>query len=185
MSPILGIYASQDYVRIPPSSYESIATVTASGGETSITFSSIPSTYKHLQIRGISRRNTTGGFTVGIQANGDAGSNYTVHSLRGTGSIASATATVPSTYATLATSSSASNSSGIFGVLIIDVQDYESTTKYKTFRSFGGFDSNGAGSVALTSGLWLNTSAINSLSLYGTGDAFAAGSVISLYGIKG
>ena len=37
-------------------SYESIATVTVgAGGSSSISFTSIPSTYKHLQIRAITR----------------------------------------------------------------------------------------------------------------------------------
>ena len=49
--PILGIIASQDYNRVT-NSYESIATVTVgSGGSSSLTFSSIPATYTHLQIR--------------------------------------------------------------------------------------------------------------------------------------
>ena len=52
MTPMLGIMASSiSGSKISTSSFESIATYTATGGETSFTFSSIPQTYKSLQIR--------------------------------------------------------------------------------------------------------------------------------------
>jgi len=56
-----------------PSSFESIATATGSG-QTSVTFSSIPSTYKHLQIRIIARDNSGNGGGSGalrLRFNGD------------------------------------------------------------------------------------------------------------------
>ena len=90
MSPILGIIASQNYPRgYNQSDYESIATVTLSSSQSSISFTSIPSTYKHLQVRGIlrgDRANT--GEIVGVQYNGDTTSaNYVSHRLTGDGTI--------------------------------------------------------------------------------------------------
>ena len=50
--PILGVIASQITGHLSTNSFESIQTVTVgSGGQSSISFSSIPSTYKHLQLR--------------------------------------------------------------------------------------------------------------------------------------
>jgi hypothetical protein len=71
--------------------------------------------------------------------------------------------------------------------MIIDIHDYASTTKNKTVRSFFGHDRNGAGSVYLYSGLWMNTGAITSLSLgqANFSGTFDTGTVASLYGIKG
>jgi hypothetical protein len=94
MSPILGIVASQNYVRTPPSSFESIATATGTGSSATITFSSIPSTYQHLQIRGIARA-TSGGETEPIDLrlyfNGLTTGIYSSHALYGNGSSAAAT----------------------------------------------------------------------------------------------
>ena len=74
------------------SSFESIATVTASGGETSLTFSSISQDYKALQMRYIGMDNS-GGTSAGalkIRLNSDSGANYTEHKLLGNGTVASA-----------------------------------------------------------------------------------------------
>jgi hypothetical protein len=76
-----------------------------------------------------------------------------------------------------------SGSASSFGATILDIHDYTSTTKNKTVRTFNGCDTNGAGTVELTSHLFISTSAITSLKIYGI--TFDTGSVISLYGIKG
>ena len=74
-----------------PTSYESIATVNPTGGASTISFSSIPSTYTHLQIRGIARRASgTGLADISIRLNSDTGSNYAMHDLQGNGSAAAA-----------------------------------------------------------------------------------------------
>lgn len=169
------------------SSFESIATVTATGSETSLTFSGIPSTYKALQIRGITRQTTnSGGSILYMQANSSS-SNYARHMLYGTGSAAGASgaASQSSIHIASQTADGAINSS-IFTGVIIDVQDYASSTKNKTVRSFFGTDSNGAFSnwVGLSSGLWADTTAISSLTFTQYSGAFAAGSTFALYGIK-
>ena len=65
------------------------ATATAS-----ITFSNIPATYSHLQIRAIARTNvaSTADYPQ-IRFNSDSGSNYAHHLLYGDGSAAGAAAT--------------------------------------------------------------------------------------------
>ena len=186
MSPILGIIASQDYVRIPPSSYESIATITASGGETSLTFSSIPSTYASLQIRYHAKRGDGGVGVIILRPNGSTTtSDYAYHYLRGTGSAVSAFGTT-GTFGMYLTQISGTGYSGS-GVGIIDIHDYASTTKAKTVRCLGGFDDNAVGlsRIDLNSGLYIPTTAISSLEVFFGGDTVASGSVFSLYGIKG
>jgi hypothetical protein len=186
LSPILGIIASQDYVRIT-SSYESIATVTASGGETSLTFSSIPSTYKHLQIRGITRRADAGSViaTDNLRFNGDTGTNYFYHRLQSDGATATAGSGGATSDIVFSRGAGATAAAGIFGSVVADIHDYTSTTKNKTTRSFTGFDLNGSGNIYLYSGLWLNTAAITSITIYPNGNTIAAGTTYSLYGIKG
>ena len=98
MSPILGIWASPKYVA--PSNYYSIATATVtSGGTASITFSSIPSTYTHLQLRGFVRMNRADyADNLSIRFNSDSSSNYYSHGVRGDGTNVNAWASGTSTY---------------------------------------------------------------------------------------
>jgi hypothetical protein len=180
-------------VGVPPvtSSYESIATVSVgSGGTSTITFSSIPSTYKHLQIRSINQvsygSNTYGGLNLRL-GNGsvDTGSNYAYHFLRGDGSSASAGAGAnPSDFISSGITRLASSDTNTFATVIIDILDYGSTSKAKTIRCLTGVDANGSGYVGMQSGLWTGTSAINTIRLYSNDGNLSANSRFALYGIK-
>jgi hypothetical protein len=159
-------------------SYESIATVSVGGGgSSSISFSSIPSTYKHLQIRA-ALLTTAGG--VNIRYNSDTGSNYTYHQLYGTGTSALANAGTSQTSGFIAYNNAAGSNPT---VAIVDILDYQNTNKYTTHRSLAGTDVNGSGgTLTFFSGLWLNTAAVSSINIIGT---FAQYSHFALYGIKG
>jgi len=190
--PILGTVASQ-FSGKSFGSYESIASVTASGGETVLSFTSIPGTYSSLQIRSIAKDSYivgTGEATdTTLTFNSDTGANYRYHQIRGNGTAA----------ATLAPGSATSNmaavittvfgsATSIFGVSIVDILDYASTTKYKTVRGFSGGDLNSGtttSNLRLGSGLWMSTSAITSIEIQAAVVGFAAGSTFALYGIKG
>ena len=163
---------------ILPGDYESIATVTVgSGGSSSISFSSIPSTYKHLQIRCYAKE--TGGYSNnGLRLNGIT-TGFFQHRLEGDGSSAS--------------SWGIGNDSNIalpimgaqWGSMIIDISDYTNTSKNKTVRMLGGVDNNGSGYVGLLSGSVADTSATTSVTLYSRATAWAQYSSFALYGIKG
>lgn len=189
MSPILGIYASQDYVRIPPSSFESIATATGTGSSGTITFSSIPSTYQHLQLRILSRSTSAAATSdLTLQLNGVTGSaNYKSHYLFGTGASTGAGADGSgTTNMFIGLTPADSEAANIFGVAIVDLADYNSATKNKTMRAISGHDKNGAtGYIWLSSGMNLSTSAVTSLDVKLNAGNFATGTTISLYGIKG
>jgi hypothetical protein len=142
-----------------------------------------------LQLRCIAKDSYTasdGVQTLGVRFNSDTGSNYAAHRLRGNGTSASAAG---SASVTVMDSSPIINVYGnlanYYGVAVIDIIDYASTTKYKTLRSFTGADINGTGQVALSSGLWMNTAAITSISITQWIQDCAAGSTFALYGIKG
>jgi len=171
-------------------SYESIATATGTGSSATITFSSIPSTYKHLQIRGITRTTTTtpepGNTYWDLTINGDTGTNYATHRINGDGTSATALGLSAQTVARIYSLGSRGSDTNRVGAVILDIIDYASTTKNKTIRAIGGIDTNGANSeISLTSGLWINTSAITSITItIGSGN-FATNSTIALYGIKG
>ena len=163
-------------------SFESIATATPSG-VSSVTFSSIPSTYQHLQIR-IHAINASVTQYLIRPNNDTTNANYARHSLNGDGTAAAAsgaTSSNPNIACYLSNPSTTSPQ-----VIIVDIPDYASTSKYKTIRVFTGNDRNGAGGIELNSVLWMSTSAISSL-VFPNSNAvnYNSGSTFALYGIKG
>ena len=185
-TPLLGTLASQISGKLVTSSFESIASATGTGSSGTITFSSIPSTYTSLQIRIMCQDNDSALGNISLQINGDTATNYTRHYLNADG--ASVTAVGSITQSNILGSQVYGNNpaSSITGVIIWDIHNYASTSQYKTVRTFGGYDSNGAGNIRLTSGLWQSTSAITSLSFFlNSGGNWSNKSVFALYGIKG
>jgi hypothetical protein len=177
-----------------PTNFESIATAIGTGSSGTITFNSIPSTYKHLQIRFMAKASPTTVSTrdIQIQFNSDTGNNYARHNLYGNGSTVSALGVDTSTSNFIAIQSSACNSdaslANMVGTGIIDIHNYASTTQNKTVRAINGMDvnlSNTGFTIQLTSGLWTQTSAINSITLALSSGNFTTQTKFALYGIKG
>lgn len=188
-------YTKYDDFLVGNAAYDPAATFfisrfTATGGETTITLSSIPSTYKSLQLRCITKDTYTGSNgtqELGIRFNGDSGNNYSAHRLQGDGSAVSASggasqgiidrSPIMDVYGNL---------TNYYGAAIVDIIDYANTSKYKTLRAFTGADINASGGkIALASGMWMNTAAITSISITGFIFGCAAGSTFALYGMVG
>jgi hypothetical protein len=187
---IAGIFGTG--VAASTTAYESIATSTVgAGGTATITFSSIPSTYTHLQVRFIAKNAGTGSaddFFANFSFNSDTTyTNYRSHYLNGNGASAFASSIQSAgNYALLGDSiNSGTGTTSIFAGGVIDVLDYANTNKYKTGRSLVGNDRNGSGNIYLTSALWLNTAAINRIDITCSGGNFTQYSQFALYGIKG
>ncbi len=160
-----------------------------SAGAANIDFTSIPSTYKHLQIRLLARTthpSGTDGDYLDMRFNSDTGANYATHQISGDGSSASALAFTSQTSMYPSRVGATGLAANIFGCIIIDILDYSSTAKYKTVRQLGGCDANGSGALRFASCLWMNTNAITSINLQaGSGTGLEQYSSFALYGIKG
>lgn len=189
MSPILGIFASQG--RVSANSYESIQTVTVGSATPSISFTSIPSTYKHLQIRYIARTDRTsssdGDYLI-MRFNDLSGASdyYTQHYIRGNGSATLAAADGTASSLTIERFPCSTQANNIFGGGVIDILDYTDTNKNKVMRHLNGSDWNGSGMVRLASGMLLSTPAITKITIAnGAGPNIVANSQFALYGIKG
>ncbi len=181
--PILGIIASS--FPAATTDYESIATTTVgSGGAADVTFSSIPGTFTHLQIRGLAR-STGSGSNMLMQLNSDTGSNYSLHALFGDGASAGADAIINTTRVIIGWVPQTAATASVFGGSVTDILDYANTNKYKTSRSLHGADLNGSGLSQFTSGLWQSTSAITSVKIFMNTGNLAEYSHFALYGIKG
>jgi hypothetical protein len=184
MTPILtGIVASGISGHLTPpwspeGAYDSLANITLSTSVSTVTFSGIPSGYKHLQIRGMVL--TSGATNPTWQANGEVpNSSHVGHHLWGNGSSAAANAQSGTVYWNYNPSSSYPSA------FIMDWFDYSSNTKNKTMRTIAGSDTNGGtAEIALWSGLYTNTNPINSITLNGNGVSFTQYSNFALYGVK-
>jgi hypothetical protein len=188
--PILGTIASSTRQGLSTGSYEFIATATASGSSVTVTFSSIPQTYKHLELRYVGRNSRTAqedGY-LGIKFN----STYPilVQSMYNfTNNNPSELSFGPVTgnnngYQLAATGGSTNAAS--MGTGVINIPDYTNTAKLKMARVMSAAVTGTGGSfMSHTTITWNITSAITSIDIYGVDTSnIAANSKFSLYGLK-
>jgi hypothetical protein len=165
------------------STYTPIATYTLSSTQTSVTFSSIPSTYTDL-ILIISAQSNSG--YDSIRFNGDSGNNYSKTSLAGDGTSASSFRASNESRITLFGAAELPTSGSSYNVSITQMMNYSNSTTYKTILHR---DANAATGTDAAVGLWRSTSAISSFVLYPhynlpTSNVFNVGSTFTLYGIQ-
>ena len=158
---------------MPTPTYTPLATVTLGTAAASVTFSSIPATYRDLRI--VIAGTTSGGVNTGLRFNGDTGNNYTGLLMYGTGSSAAS-----GTYG--------AGSFAYFGALwttvgntTVDIMDSSATDKHKTLISRYSTSANEVGAMAAR---WASTSAITSVTvLTASAATYSTGTTFSLYGV--
>jgi hypothetical protein len=165
------------------SAFDSLGAVLLSSTASSITFSSIPQTYTHLQIRlfGIYTGSVTSGF---ISFNGvTTGGLYSYHAM-GTDGV------TPPPGAVALTSQNEGKYTGYAGTTtaaptntIIDILDYTNTNKFKTAKTTFCWDANGTGYIEFGSTNWRSSNAITSITLR-PGNTFNTNTSAALYGVK-
>lgn len=155
------------------STYTPIATTTLGSAASSVTFSSIPSTYTDLVLVFNGSNLGSAGQDIVVNFNGDTGTNYSRTYLLGNGTAASSGRS--SNAASWAPGGLYPNS-----FYTIHFMNYSNTTTYKTMIAR---DSVPDAYPALTVGLWRSTSAINSITALVQGANFSTGSTFTLYGI--
>ena len=166
--------------------------VVGSAGAATVEFTSIPSTYTHLQIRSILRNTgaSASSSDLFMNFNSDTGTNYRGYKqIGGDGSsifaVASGTSTGAINKIANAYFLNNGNTANVYSVWVCDILDYANTNKYKVTRCLNGQDLNGSGSIRFISGLWMSTSAINSITLtVEFSNNFAQHTQFALYGIK-
>jgi hypothetical protein len=83
---------------------------------------------------------------------------------------------------------SANAGTNVFGAAIVDILDFASTNKNKTIKSFHGLTGGASGlgdlnAVHLSSGLFLSTNAVSSITIFPNTGNFVTGSRFSVYGV--
>jgi hypothetical protein len=176
------------FVSFAPASFESIATVVVgAGGQNTIQFNSIPSTFTHLQLRYASRDSRAGSTDapVDLTFNGNTSAIYSKSYIQADGTTSAAGSEVNQTYLRLEGSGNGGLGS-TFSIGITDIIDYTSSTKTKSVMQIVGVEKNASGGfVRFQTGQWYNTSPITSITLTPFSAPFLQYSHFALYGIKG
>ena len=174
---ILGTVASS-FRSAVAGSFESIASTSLTSSAGSISFTSIPATYEHLQLR-MFIPPVMGG-DVYVQFNDDTNGNYARHGLVSDGVTIETYTNLSQTKADVGYTNNATYPS----VVMFDILNYRSALA-KTIRSLGASSWNGTGFIGLRSGYWSGTSAITKMVVTSLSANFPTNTVASLYGMKG
>ena len=165
---------------VASASFDSIASVTLASSANTMDFTSIPATYKHLQIRGIFNSTAVRNGTPRFTFNGDSSGNYSIQAIRN--STIDNENSINASYMSLAT-----QLPGYFNSFVLDIFDYADTNKFKTFQFRQGV-SDFSGSEfynVFGTGNYRSLNAISSFSLIDQQSSdITALSTIALYGIK-
>jgi hypothetical protein len=153
-----------------------ISTQTLSANTASITFSGIPQTYTDLVLVMNGGMNTTTGFALSVELNGDSSNSYSATHIFGNGSSASSGRYTnnPAMYL------GAPALNNLNGNFILQFENYSNVTTNKTVLARTNAAAN---SVWASVGLWRNTAAITSIRLYPETASWLSGSTFTLYGI--
>ena len=162
--------------------YTLIASSTATSS-TTVTFSSIPSTYTDLLVK-CSGRTVDGAWSNWIIRFNGSTSGYTSKTLGGDGTSASSYSNTFTNGAWIGTLDSAGQTANTFTSADIYIPNYNSSN-YKSISADNTTETNATVAYsALQAGLWSNTAAITSVSIVTDGGNFNTGSTFYLYGIK-
>lgn len=163
--------------------YEPIATTTLGSAASSITFSSIPSTYTDLVLICTATATTGGAAYAILRLNPATTSTYSGTRLIGTGASAISNRETAQNALELRSDDGIGMSATIPTFMQINVFSYAGSTN-KTILASMNNDLNGSGGVSRIVGLCQNTAAINVTELSIPGTTFKAGTTATIYGIK-
>jgi len=174
-----------------PSDEDILAETILASSQTSVTFSSLDTLaagYQDLQIRATMRstRGDTDSY-VYTRFNGDeTNGNYDWHGISGNGTtIVSERYGVSRPYGIVDINGTpgANAPSGSFGILITDILNPFDATKKTTVKMLSG-QAGTYNRVGFNGGLWLSTAAVTSISFVDVFGQLAAGTRITLIGLK-
>lgn len=153
--------------------YTALANITLGSSASSVTFSSIPATYRDLVLVGVPT--TSDGGLILLRLNGDTtSSNFFRVDMRGSSSGAQSSSGNDHIIADTTTTAGSN--------LVLQVMDYSATDKHKTYLNRV---SNTATLTRAWAGRWANTSAVTSVGFALSSGTFQTGSTFNLFAIAG
>lgn len=176
---------------LDPGSMHPLGVFTLSSTQSSIEFTNIPQTYKHLQIRGIGRISATEADDIAgliVQYNNDTASNYANHFIIAQGSAVSTLTQTSQTGLYTGYLPTNNSTGGCYSATVIDILDYSNTNKNTTQRSLNGNETNNSintnSRVSFISGLWMNTAAVTSIRISSNYTSLLQNTSFALYGVR-
>lgn len=183
----LWLWDGSAYTQTFPQGLTKISENILGGSSATITFSSIPATYRALQLHCTIRGTAALTFTsLGMQFNGDTGANYDVEQIFGTAATIAASEGINTTSMSIGEMTANSASAGAASTHIIDIPLYAGTSFWKNATTKHVLNTGtGTGTIysKLWTGRWRNTAAITSIVLTPGSGSFGAGSSFVLYGL--
>jgi len=161
---------------MPTPTYTPLANVTLGAAASSVTFSSIPATYRDLICVVVATGSTT--LRGEIRLNSDSGSNYTYQRVSGSGSTETAASSTGRTEAFVSVVAEATITGAL--QMNINIMDYSATDKHTTIISRADNAANGTEAFA---NRWDNTAAVTSVQILTSSGNWAIGSTFALYGV--
>jgi hypothetical protein len=184
--PIIGIIDSAKSGNLTAPAYDSIASFTG-GNNTTISFTSIPQTYKHLELRVYGRTNaTSAGAIDGWMTFNSVTSNYNWHEVAGySNTIKNAGAAVNTTQINFMRNCLPRASESGYGFAVATILNYTSSI-YKSVNVRSGYCNASNGLLSVTTGSSTVSSAITRMDLTIEGGAtWTSDTTLQLFGIKG
>ena len=162
--------------------YTLIQSFVLSSDQSSITFSSIPQTYKHLQIR-YTAKNSGSSADFAMRINGITSSSYAAHWLFADGFNLTSGSNTGANRMLMPQGMTSSFTANSFGAGIVDIVDYSNASKLKTIRTT--FGHNDSPRLYFRSFLETSsTSAVTSVTFVPDSNSIGTGSRFSLYGLS-
>lgn len=153
---------------MPTPTYIPLANSTLGSTAATVTFSSIPATYRDLVV--IVNGKTSANQATGLRFNSDSGSNYSMVRMYTTASSTSTT-----TYGLLTTGDPTADT-----LTIAQIMDYSATDKHKPVLIRSNITANNTAAHFVR---WANTAAITTVAVEAISTTWAAGTTFALYGI--
>ena len=170
-----------------PATHEPIASFTVSGSSTNpVTFNNIPQTFTDLMLVIYGRSTGTVQLdTTLAYVNFNTGTNnYSNTNFYTDGSSIVANRATNQVYFGFGAHPAGGATANVFGTEVFHILNYTNSTAFKTVLSQASSDLNGSGQMYMGVHLWRQTAAITRLDMYTSNPAWAAGSKLTLYGIK-
>lgn len=170
--------------------FKALSSVTLTSDTASISFTSIPNTYKDLLIIGSARTSTAAANIWGnlVITFNSSTSGYSGYSNQGAGNntYSAFTELVTNNFYVFAYGSADVTSANTFGCTKIYVPQYTSANNKAVVFEWGTANANATSgaNIGHATGMWSNTAAITTITIAGTGANIKTNSTFVLYGIN-
>jgi hypothetical protein len=179
--------SSGQFANGPGQTFKAIATAVLTSDGT-VTFSSIPGTYKHLILEVSGRGNRAAvEDPVYVRFNGDGtNGNYDWQEVRSSATTVASSESIGTSIIQIGVVPSATASSGPNGAITAQIHNYAATTFQKSIIATSGHKvgtSSGNVTTRQNAGFWRSTAAITSVTVGCANASLLTGTIVSLYGV--